>query len=66
MKRIIIVVLFVMMVLIILNSTVFAGGDQNVGDTGKGTTAQIGCSAQPCYSEAVQPQYQNEPLTRNP
>jgi hypothetical protein len=58
MKKIVVIVLFVGVVLLALSSSVFAGGDQNVGDTGEGTTNQIGCTNQPCSSEAPQPQNQ--------
>ncbi|MDW7756025.1 MAG: hypothetical protein SCH68_12780 [Brevefilum sp.] len=59
MKKIVVIVLFVGMVLLALSSPVFAGGDQNVGETGEGATNQIGCSSQPCASDAPQPQNQN-------
>jgi hypothetical protein len=58
MKKIAVIVLFVGMVLMVLFSPVFAGGDQNVGETGEGATNQIGCSSQPCASEAPKPQNQ--------
>ena len=63
MKKLIIIVLFVGVVLLALSSPVFAGGDQNVGDTGEGHTNQIGCSDQPCSSEA--PQSQNQYFGQN-
>jgi len=58
MKKIVVIVLFVGMVLFALSSPVFAGGDQNVADTGEGATNHIGCSDQPCSPEPPQPQNQ--------
>ena len=63
MKRILLVILFVCLVLIVLSSTVLAGGDQNTGGTGNGkglqATNENGCSSQPCFStNADQPEYQ--------
>jgi len=55
MKKIVVIVLFIEMVLLALSSPVFAGGDQNVGETGGGATNQIGCSSQPCASDSPQP-----------
>jgi hypothetical protein len=68
MKKIVVIVLFVGMVLFALSSSVFAGGDQNVGDTGEGATNQIGCSSQPCASDAPQPQnqYYGENVLKKP
>jgi hypothetical protein len=58
-KPLLILIIFVLAVLLITTSTVFAGGDQNTGGTGNGkgdqNTHEIGCESQPCFYDAPQP-----------
>jgi len=51
MKKIFVVVMVIGLMLTSL-STVMAGGDKNRGETGIGTTIQVGCENQPCFEDA--------------
>ena len=42
-------------ILLMGTSTAMAGGDQNRGDIGKGSTYENNCEYQPCYEDAPKP-----------
>ena len=52
MKKIFFVVVMVIGLMLTSLSPVMAGGDKNNGETGIGTTIQVGCVNQPCFEDA--------------
>lgn len=54
MKRFMVVLVLVALLLVTFTS-VYAGGDQNNGETGEGETHEHGCEIQPCFEDAPQP-----------